>query len=300
EDEAAHVFWCDTSAGTERLVRLARPQKLNHFPGMLEIARKKGLARNLAHMRALFPDQFDFTPRTFLLPEHGGSSSSTLGGSRRATFILKLDNGSMGRGIRLVQVAQALPSFEHGNLVASEYLDAPLLIGGRKFDLRIYALVRCCNPLRIFLYRDGLVRFCTEAYQPPCAANLDRACMHLSNYAVNKHSPAFVDAGEAGDGSKWCLAAFAEHVAREGHDFGALWGRIQRIVSKTLISCQPMLRYHYKCATRPADDGLSCFELLGLDVLVDAELRPWLLEVNHSPSLTTDTPLDLELKSRLV
>ena len=35
----------------------------------------------------------------------------------------------------------------------------------------------------------------------------------------------------------------------------------------------------YKCATRPADDGLSCFELLGLDVLVDAELRPWLLEV---------------------
>ena len=51
DDEDAHLFWCDTSAGTERLVRLARPQKLNHFPGMLEIARKKGLARNLANMR---------------------------------------------------------------------------------------------------------------------------------------------------------------------------------------------------------------------------------------------------------
>jgi hypothetical protein len=51
--EDARLFWCDTSAGTERLVRLARPQRLNHFPGMLEIARKKGLARNLANMRCI-------------------------------------------------------------------------------------------------------------------------------------------------------------------------------------------------------------------------------------------------------
>ena len=50
-DEDAHLFWCDTSAGTERLVRLQRPQRLNHYPGMLEIARKKGLARNMANMR---------------------------------------------------------------------------------------------------------------------------------------------------------------------------------------------------------------------------------------------------------
>ena len=52
-DEDAHLFWCDTSAGTERLVRLARPQRLNHYPGMLDIARKKGLARNLANMRCV-------------------------------------------------------------------------------------------------------------------------------------------------------------------------------------------------------------------------------------------------------
>lgn len=51
DDASAHVFWCDTSAGTERLSRLTRPQKLNHFPGMLAIARKKGLARCLAGMR---------------------------------------------------------------------------------------------------------------------------------------------------------------------------------------------------------------------------------------------------------
>jgi tubulin polyglutamylase TTLL5 len=40
--------------------------------------------------------------------------------------------------------------------------------------------------------------------------------------------------------------------------------------------------------------------LFGYDVLLDSNLRPWLLEINLSPSLACDSPLDLEIKSRLV
>ncbi|KAL4856100.1 Tubulin polyglutamylase ttll6 [Chlorella vulgaris] len=310
DDEDAHVFWCDTSAGTERLMSMSPPQRLNHFPGMREIARKKGLARNLGNMSALFPAHYDFHPRTFLLPEQtdaflaqlssvkcsggkgsgGGKKASTRPASgsapARPTYILKLDNGSMGRGIRLVQTpaqaAAALPCFEHENVVASEYLPRPLLIDGRKCDLRIYVLVRSCAPLRAFLCRQGLVRLCAERYEPPAAGNLGRACMHLSNYAVNKHHAA--DAQEAGEGSKWTISAFAEWMRRQGHDFEALWSTVKELVAKTLISVQPMLQY----------------QLLGLDVLIDEGLKPWLIEVNHSPSLSTDTPLDLEVKSRVV
>ena len=42
-----------------------------------------------------------------------------------------------------------------------------------------------------------------------------------------------------------------------------------------------------------------CFELLGFDVILDSELTPWLLEVNHAPSFATDSPLDYEIKSKL-
>jgi hypothetical protein len=64
---------------------------------------------------------------------------------------------------------------ETPNCVAQRYMAKPYLIDGMKFDLRIYVLVVSCDPLRVFIYEEGLVRFCTEAYQPPTADNLVRS-----------------------------------------------------------------------------------------------------------------------------
>ena len=41
------------------------------------------------------------------------------------------------------------------------------------------------------------------------------------------------------------------------------------------------------------------YELFGFDVLLDAKLKPWLIEVNISPSLHSSSPLDLDVKSPL-
>ena len=43
-----------------------------------------------------------------------------------------------------------------------------------------------------------------------------------------------------------------------------------------------------------------CFELLGFDIFLDSNLKPWILEVNHSPSFSTDTPLDFKIKKNLI
>lgn len=66
------------------------------------------------------------------------------------------------------------------------------MIEDLKFDMRLYVLLYGVNPLRIFLFKDGLVRLATEPYIKPNDENLDNMFMHLTNYAINKNSDNFV------------------------------------------------------------------------------------------------------------
>lgn len=50
----------------------------------------------------------------------------------------------------------------------------------------------CTEPLRIYIYKEGLARFATEKYYSPNKDNIEEICMHLTNYAINKDSPNFV------------------------------------------------------------------------------------------------------------
>lgn len=43
-----------------------------------------------------------------------------------------------------------------------------------------------------------------------------------------------------------------------------------------------------------------CFEILGFDVIMESSLKPMILEVNYTPSFTTDTPLDTLIKENLI
>ena len=68
----------------------------------------------------------------------------------------------------------------------------PFLIDGLKFDFRVYVLLKSVNPLKIFIYREGLARLATNKYKRPSKKNLNNMCMHLTNYAINKKSPKFI------------------------------------------------------------------------------------------------------------
>ncbi|XP_033619003.1 tubulin polyglutamylase TTLL6 [Fukomys damarensis] len=271
-------------------------QKINHFPGMSEICRKDLLARNLSRMLKMFPRDFHFFPRTWCLPADWGGLQTYSRSRKNKTYICKPDSGCQGRGIFITRTVKEIKPGE--DMICQLYISKPFVIDGFKFDLRIYVLVTSCDPLRVFVYNEGLARFATTSYSQPCADNLDDICMHLTNYSINKHSSNFIQ--DAHSGSKRKLSAFNVYMESQGYDVPRIWRAIEDLIVKTLIAAHPVIKHNYQSCFPNHTLNSACFEILGFDILLDCELKPWLLEVNHSPSFSTDTQLDKEVKDRLL
>ena len=150
----------------------------------------------------------------------------------------------------------------------------------------------------------SLARFATEKYDLSAKGIKNRFC-HLTNYSVNKKSTKFdvnVDATEDGAGSKWSLKALLRRLAADGVDTAAVMDSIRDIIVKTIISaesevsslCNRLFR------NRSGAHAPPCVELFGFDILLDAKLKCWLIEVNVSPSLSSSSPLDKTIKNMLL
>ncbi|XP_064336654.1 tubulin polyglutamylase TTLL13 isoform X3 [Camelus dromedarius] len=298
EDEEWTVYWTDCSVSLERVMDMKRFQKINHFPGMTEICRKDLLARNLNRMQKLYPTEYNIFPRTWCLPADYGDFQSYGRQRKIRTYICKPDSGCQGRGIFITRNPRVIKPGEH--MICQQYISKPFLIDGFKFDMRIYVLITSCDPLRIFMYEEGLARFATMPYVERSHNNLDDVCMHLTNYAINKHNENFVR--DDAVGSKRKLSTLNTWLREHGYDPQELWGDIEDIIIKTIISAHSVLRHNYRtCFPQYLSGGTcACFEILGFDILLDHKLKPWLLEVNHSPSFTTDSRLDREVKDALL
>ncbi|KAM4715161.1 tubulin polyglutamylase ttll6 [Anableps anableps] len=296
EDEDWALFWTDCSVSLERVRDMKRYQKINHFPGMSEICRKDFLARNLNRMQKLFPKDYNIFPRTWCLPADSSDFQAYTRAKKRKTYICKPDTGCQGKGIFITKSTKDIQPGEH--MICQVYISKPFIIDGYKFDLRVYVLVTSCDPFRIFMFKEGLARFCTMKYNEPTQGNVADVCMHLTNYSINKNSKNFVR--DEDFGSKRKLSSFNKHLELISCNTEKMWNDIEDIIIKTLISAHPILKHNYHTCFPTHTTGSACFEILGFDVLLDHRLKPWLLEVNHSPSFTTDSQLDREVKDALL
>uniref|UniRef100_A0A803XTA7 Tubulin--tyrosine ligase-like protein 5 n=1 Tax=Meleagris gallopavo TaxID=9103 RepID=A0A803XTA7_MELGA len=278
-----NLMWTGSHLKPYLLRSLTDIQKVNHFPRSYELTRKDRLYKNVSRMQLSHGFKtFHILPQTFILPAEYQEFCSTYS-KDRGPWIVKPVASSRGRGVYLINNSLTSDNF----------------ISDFKFDVRLYVLVTSYDPLVIYLYEEGLARFATVRYDQT-SKNIKNQFMHLTNYSVNKKSGDYVscDDPEVEDyGNKWSMSAMLRYLKQEGRDTAALMASVEDLIIKTVVSAE--LAIATACKTFLSHRG-SCFELYGFDVLIDDTLKPWLLEVNLSPSLACDAPLDLKIKASML
>jgi len=164
ESNNTHLFNLQWTGyiGANDIKHLNKYQKTNHFPGSSQLGRKDLLWRNMSRMRSKFPKDFVITPLSYLIHEEYDAFQSERDRDPNSLWILKPVAASCGRGIKIYNSTQRVSKRE--GYLAAKYISNPHLLNGLKYDLRVYVLVTSFNPLRIYMYNDGLVRFATEKY----------------------------------------------------------------------------------------------------------------------------------------
>lgn len=305
-DDDWNFYWA--AVGTVKAIfnpdtgyRLSDTQVVNHFPNHYELTRKDLMVKNVKrYRREMERDGVaceDFVPTTYTLPADYALFVEEFRRNPSAVWIMKPTGKAQGRGIFLINRLHQLRKWgkDSGKVtsvslketyVISRYIADPLLVGGKKFDLRIYVLVTSYRPLKVFLYREGFARFCTVKYTDE-VGELDNVFVHLTNVAIQKHGEGY----NTKHGGKWPLKNLRLYLeaTRGAADTAKLFRDMELIIYHSLKAVQNVMI-----------SDKHCFECYGYDIIIDDQLKPWLVEVNASPSLSATTYPDRCMKTALI
>jgi tetratricopeptide (TPR) repeat protein len=245
------------------------------------LADKARLAAALSARKALDPaGRF---PETFVLPaDRAALAAFAKGPDAPALYIVKPIRGSGGQGISVT--ADVAAALDRQEVVVQRYIDRPYLIEGRKGHCRIYCLVTSADPLRAYVYSEGIVRIAPEIYDPRPDSG-GEVSMHVTNTALHVGHPGLTisqDANQDDVGSIRSLSALLRRMTADGLDGAAVFDEIKALAEWFVRLLAADGLFARQAASGPPR-GFPA-KLFGLDVLVDADGHPWLIEMQRTPA----------------
>ncbi|XP_045470829.1 probable tubulin polyglutamylase TTLL2 isoform X1 [Harmonia axyridis] len=298
-EENWNLWWKTNSFTVAHTKSLSAWQFTNHIPKGSAICRKDNLVRYLRCMKSVYGSIYDFSPDGYNLPLEYTKLAAECNRIKimpydkncnkypedKPIWICKPVSKSQGRGIFLFRRLSDL-NYDN-NTIVQKYIEKPLLIGGYKFDLRLYVCIPSYHPMTIYMYKEGLARFGTDKFN---LKDLTNPFRHLTNCSINKLGPNYTEMKDRiGAGCKWTLKHLRRYFIQAGiHDW-LLWQKISNLVILTVLSHATQV-----------PETVNCFDFFGFDVLIDEDLRPWLLEVNLSPALSNDCDADRAVKKPML
>ena len=278
-----------------------RWQKHNHCfsAGLLAGNKHSFVVHHNEMLRHFGPQEYGHVPEMYHLPMERNSLMQAMRAEPDAVWILKPSTGARGEGIKLLSRPEQLPRLPTKDTV-QRYIADPYLIEQRKVHLRLYLVIAEVAPLRLLLFKDGLALFASEEYDTN-PAHHDNLFVHLTNAATMKgvapDPTRDAEYNNGGDHEKsrlaWALRPFLQHLEAEGRDVAAIMRAVKDALVKTLLSGQARAQFAYR---RPG----SCFDLFGVDVMFDAAMKPYVLEINLAPQLNSPGRVNQRVHERLL
>ena len=224
------------------------------------------------------PDSFLFWPGRADVSQRS-DFLSYVKASSKCVWIVKPGNEAHGNGIFISDdvpaILEHIDSQPEGSppWVVQRYVSSPLLLDGkRKFDIRVWVLLT--HDYKVFVHKDGVLR--TSC----CNFNLDdfrNKYIHMTNHSIQEEHPKF---GSFEANNELFFDEFAKKLESEGVDFNdEIVPQIHRIVRRTFIAAKPILE-----SIEEIDDYNS-FMFFGFDMIIDAEYKVWLQEINATPAI---------------
>eukprot|EP00762_Andalucia_godoyi_P008267 ANDGO_02950.mRNA.1 Tubulin polyglutamylase ttll-4 len=261
-------------------------QMVNHFPNAeLTIGSKDGL------WEIIGAGAYEFVPDTWNL-EHGAVElppRASEHGRLGQYYVSKKSNQNRGVGIQVLYVPSRGYRFpKEPNRILQTYVANPLLLpDGRKFDIRIFALVTSLDPLVAFLSTDFYTRHAAHPYELFSNEQIARIESSDEPYVVfadiySQLTNKQVSKQVSTDTLQWPSEQLIAWIGREKYD-EVVRPQLKEIARKTLQA------WSDKWGSR--DHRMRSFELLGFDILLDDNLKAWLIEVNIAPGQHLNSPV---------
>jgi tubulin polyglutamylase TTLL4 len=291
---AAAIIVIGARMASEQLRDLRIWTRVSHFSNATLIGGKAELHRRMRELRERLGHEVPFYPRAFYPPDEYEELLEVW--HSVPIWIIKAPALSRARAIHLSRPTdEPAPMLPY---VVEEYIRRPLLITGRKFDIRLYVLVTSVFPMVFYFHENGLCLFATSLYDED--GDVTDLRMHITNYEINRSSENFVQCeglNERIEDSKWSLHFFWRYLESQGIDSRKVKADVEDVATSAVIAGMCAVRNDHE---RDLLRHRRCsFELLGIDLLIGQDLKVWLLEINITPAMYGSSELDIFVKNQV-